>query len=338
MKWLTTRERDPRKPLRFDSPKAPPAYGIAWYRAEQWARLREVSADRDSLEPTHAEWLSNATRRSGEMAQTGITLRRVDVDVDRMVAWLESRGLQVNADTRSLYVEHALREEGEAAGAGREPRAEIAAPPNVDAVAGASPATGDGAAASKTAPQLDAYFADRLTLVERLRSSMIADIRRAAVLFVDTIKDGGTIYFFGNGGSAADAQHLSTELVERLMFDRRGFRAHALTTNTSLLTATANDRGYDDVFARQIEALGRPGDLLVAISTSGKSPSVIRALEAGRRLGIARLGLSGRGGGRMPPLCDLCLIIPSDDTQQIQEAHIMIGHYLCMTVEAELAR
>jgi D-sedoheptulose 7-phosphate isomerase len=337
VKWLTTREREPRKPLRFDTPRASPAYGIAWYRAEQWPRLLEVSADRDALEPTHAEWLTNATKRSGEMAQSGIALRRVDVDVDRMVAWLQERGLPVNADTRSLYVEHALHGGGEA-GAGRELLAGAPASASTVAAAGASDGTGAGAAPRAAAPQLDAYLSDRLALLERVRASMIDEIGRAAALFVDTIRRDGTIYFFGNGGSAADAQHLSTELVERLMFDRRGFRAHALTTNTSLLTATANDRGYDDVFARQVEVLARPGDLLVAISTSGKSPSVIRALEAGRRLGVARLGLSGKGGGRMPPLCDLCLVIPTDDTQQIQEAHIMIGHYLCMTVEAQLAR
>ncbi|MFN0150560.1 MAG: SIS domain-containing protein, partial [bacterium] len=187
-------------------------------------------------------------------------------------------------------------------------------------------------------PPPDRYFTERIDLLHIVRDTMTGPIRDAAALFVETIRSGGTIYFFGNGGSAADAQHLSTELVERLLFDRRGFRAHALTTNTSLLTATANDRGYDDAFARQVETFARPGDLLVAISTSGKSPSVLRALEAGRRLGVRALGLTGKGGGGMPALCDLCLVVPSDDTQKIQELHIAIGHYLCMTVEAELGR
>jgi D-sedoheptulose 7-phosphate isomerase len=182
----------------------------------------------------------------------------------------------------------------------------------------------------------ESYFDDRLALLASVRDTMGDAIRRAAGLVVMTVKRGGVVYLFGNGGSAADAQHLATELVERLRVDRGGFRAHALTTNTSLLTATANDRGYDHVFARQVETLARPGDLLVAISTSGKSPSVLRALEAGRRLGVARLGFSGRGGGAMPPLCDLCLVVPSDDTQKIQEVQIAIGHYLCMSVEEEL--
>jgi len=182
----------------------------------------------------------------------------------------------------------------------------------------------------------EAYFDARLALLASVRASMSEVIRRAAALVVMTIKRGGTVFFFGNGGSAADAQHLATELVERLRVERAGFRAVALTTNTSLLTATANDRGYDFVFARQVETLARPGDLLVAISTSGKSPSVLRALEAGARAGAARLGFSGKGGGPMAPLCDLCLVVPSDDTQKIQEVQIAIGHYLCMAVEEEL--
>lgn len=184
----------------------------------------------------------------------------------------------------------------------------------------------------------ESYFDERLALLASVKQSMGERIRRAADLAVTTIRGGGTIYLFGNGGSAADAQHLATELVERLRVERRGFRAHALTTNTSLLTACANDRGFVDVFARQVETLAGPGDLLVAISTSGKSPNILRALEAGQRVGAARLGLSGKGGGGMPPLCDLCLVVPSDDTQKVQEVHIAIGHYLCMAVEESLGR
>ena len=182
----------------------------------------------------------------------------------------------------------------------------------------------------------ESYFEERRALLASVRQTMADGIRRAADLVVATLRGGGTVYLFGNGGSAADAQHLATELVERLRVERRGFRAHALTTNTSLLTATANDRGFEDVFARQVETLAGPGDLVIAISTSGKSPNVLRALEAGRRVGVARLGLSGKGGGAMPPLCDLCLIVPSDDTQKIQEVHIAIGHYICMAVEESL--
>lgn len=182
----------------------------------------------------------------------------------------------------------------------------------------------------------EAYFDERLALLETVRASMGEAIRRAAALLVLTLKRGGAVFLFGNGGSAADAQHLATELVERLRVDRAGFRAVALTTNSSLLTATANDRGYDEVFARQVETLAQPGDLLVAISTSGRSPSVLRALGAGKRLGVARLGLTGKGGGAMPPLCDVCLVVPSDDTQKVQEVHIAIGHYLCMSAEEEV--
>jgi D-sedoheptulose 7-phosphate isomerase len=184
----------------------------------------------------------------------------------------------------------------------------------------------------------EAHFEGRRALLGSVARTMSDGIRRAADLVVATLRGGGTVYFFGNGGSAADAQHLATELVERLRVERRGFRAHALTTNSSLLTATGNDRGFEDVFARQVETLAAPGDLLVAISTSGKSPNILRALEAGRRVGAARLGLSGKGGGGMPPLCDLCLVVPSDDTQAIQEVHIAIGHYVCMAVEENLGK
>jgi D-sedoheptulose 7-phosphate isomerase len=184
----------------------------------------------------------------------------------------------------------------------------------------------------------ESYFDERLALLASVKETLGERIRRAADLVVATLRGGGTVYFFGNGGSAADAQHLATELVERLRVERRGFRAQALTTNTSLLTASANDRGFEGVFSRQVEALAGPGDLLVAISTSGKSPNILRALEAGQRVGASRLGLSGRGGGAMAPLCDLCIVVPSDDTQKIQEVHIAIGHYLCMAAEESLGR
>lgn len=333
MKWLKTREREPRRPLSFGRPQSAQVYGIAWFRAEDWPRLREISADGATLEWTHAEWEATATRRIGEMAELGIALQKVDVDVDRLAAWCAGRGQTVNADTRALFVEWLLRE----AVAPSTPPAlapAVAAQP----MRAASPASGAAPPPGAPLAPLDRYFAERVDLLHAVRGTMTGAIQNAARVFVETIRAGGTIYFFGNGGSAADAQHLSTELVERLLFDRPGFRAHALTTNTSLLTATANDRGYDDAFARQVETFARPGDLLVAISTSGKSPSVLRALEAGRRLRVRTLGLTGKGGGDMPALCDLCLVVPSDDTQKIQEMHIAIGHYLCMTVEAELGR
>lgn len=144
---------------------------------------------------------------------------------------------------------------------------------------------------------------------------------------------GGKILFFGNGGSAADAQHLAAELVVRYRVNRRAMPALALSTDSSILTACSNDFSYDDVFARQIEALMRPEDVAVGISTSGNSPNVIRALEAARRLGGTAAGLTGRDGGAMRTLCDPVVVVPSTVTARIQEMHILIGHALCDLLE-----
>lgn len=320
MKWFVQkRDREPRRPLRFDSARAAPAYGIAWFRREQWDRLREVSTDGESLEATYEEWKLNATQRFDELTDSGLTLQKVDIDVEALVAWCAERNLALDGEARSHYTAFKLRaERGEGEGSAmNEEKSDRPSGPTLD---------------------IGAYFAERAELWRDVGRRMGEQITRAAELGVRTIADGGTIYFFGNGGSAADAQHLCTELLERLMFDRQGFRAHALTTNTSLLTASANDRGFDDVFSRQVETLAKPGDLLVAISTSGKSPNVLRALQAGRQVGAARLGLSGKDGGSMPSLCDICLIVPTDDTQKIQEVHIAIGHYICATIERRLAK
>jgi D-sedoheptulose 7-phosphate isomerase len=137
----------------------------------------------------------------------------------------------------------------------------------------------------------------------------------------------------GNGGSAADAQHLAAEFVSRLVEDRPAMRAVALTTDSSALTAIGNDYGFERVFSRQIEALGQEGDVFMGISTSGKSPNVLRALELCRATGIATIGLTGRTGGKMPPLCDYCLCIPSEATMHIQQAHLFLEHIFCMLVE-----
>jgi D-sedoheptulose 7-phosphate isomerase len=139
----------------------------------------------------------------------------------------------------------------------------------------------------------------------------------------------------GNGGSAADAQHLAAEFVSRLAGDRPAMRAIALTTDSSILTAVGNDYGFERLFARQIEALGQPGDVFFAISTSGNSPNVLRALELCRALGIATMGLAGKSGGKMLPLCDHCLCVPSDVTMYIQQAHLALEHLFCMLVERE---
>ena len=150
------------------------------------------------------------------------------------------------------------------------------------------------------------------------------------------MKEGGKILFFGNGGSAADCQHLATELTVRYKADRAPIAAIALTTDTSALTAGANDMGFDQVFARQICALGRPGDVAIGISTSGESANVIEALKTAREMGLVAAGLGGKGGGRMVGLADPLLIVPSDVTARIQEMHITLGQMLCGALEVDL--
>ena len=147
---------------------------------------------------------------------------------------------------------------------------------------------------------------------------------------------GHKVMFAGNGGSAADAQHLAGELVSRFYYDRPAAAALALTTDTSVLTAIGNDYGYDRVFERQVHGLGRPGDVLIAISTSGRSPNILKALAAARTTGVVAVGFTGGGGGEMVPLCDLCLRVPADSTPLIQQLHIVAGHIVCALVEERL--
>jgi D-sedoheptulose 7-phosphate isomerase len=154
--------------------------------------------------------------------------------------------------------------------------------------------------------------------------------------FEQVLRGGGTLFFAGNGGSAADAQHLATEYVVRYQTTRPAFRAVALTTDSSLLTACANDLGFDEVFARQVEALARPGDLLVLHSTSGESPNVIRAAQAAKARGVPVVALLGKGGGQMKEVADVALVVPSDDTARIQELHLAIEHVICDIVEERL--
>lgn len=155
----------------------------------------------------------------------------------------------------------------------------------------------------------------------------------AARLMADALAAGGKLMFCGNGGSAADSQHLAAELTGRFVNDRRPLAALALTTDTSALTCIANDYAFDQVFARQVRALGRPGDVLVAISTSGNSPNVMAAVEAARDRGMASIGLLGRDGGALRTRCDPAIVIPSQVTARVQEAHILIGHSLCGMLE-----
>jgi D-sedoheptulose 7-phosphate isomerase len=153
---------------------------------------------------------------------------------------------------------------------------------------------------------------------------------------VETFRRGGKLLLCGNGGSAADAQHIAAEFVSRFRRERRGLPAIALTTDTSILTAISNDYGYERVFARQVEALGRPGDMVIGISTSGISASVIAAMRAARNGGMATVGFTGASGGTLVDHVDLCLCVPSHNTARIQEVHITVAHVVCEIVERTL--
>lgn len=181
-----------------------------------------------------------------------------------------------------------------------------------------------------------AGLAEHRALFQRLDALQPA-VERGAALIAATLAAGGKLLLIGNGGSAADCQHLAAEFTGRFRQERRALPALALTTDTSALSCIGNDYGFEQVFSRQVEALARPGDCLLAISTSGRSPNVLRALLKARELGVSRLGLSGRDGGDMAPLCDLCIVVPHHDTARIQEAHIFIGHSWCEMVEGALA-
>jgi D-sedoheptulose 7-phosphate isomerase len=158
-------------------------------------------------------------------------------------------------------------------------------------------------------------------------------LEQAAARTASALKSGHKLMAAGNGGSAADAQHLVAEFVCRLCDDRPAMRAVALTTDSSILTAVANDYGFERVFARQIEALGQAGDVFMAISTSGTSPNILRALERAKEMGITTIGLSGAKTGKMQPLCDFCVRIPSEVTMHIQQAHLALEHIFCEMVE-----
>jgi len=160
-----------------------------------------------------------------------------------------------------------------------------------------------------------------------------ATLTRAAEATVAALRAGSKLMVAGNGGSASDAQHVVAEFVCRLSDDRPALRAVALTTNTSTLTAVSNDYGFERVFARQIEAIGQHGDIFLGISTSGNSANVVRALEQCRSMGIATIGLTGKTGGKMSPLCDYCLRVPSEVTMYIQQAHLALEHLFCFLVE-----
>jgi D-sedoheptulose 7-phosphate isomerase len=161
-------------------------------------------------------------------------------------------------------------------------------------------------------------------------------ITECVQLIVSALQNGYKVLTMGNGGSAADAQHLAAELVGRFLPERKALPAIALTTDTSILTAVGNDYGFDEVFKRQVEALARPGDILIGISTSGNSTNIVRALEVGREIGVTTIGLLGRDGGAIGKLVDIALTVPAFDTPRIQEAHLFVIHTLCDLVEKHL--
>ena len=176
-------------------------------------------------------------------------------------------------------------------------------------------------------------FQTHLETIQKVIETMEKPLQEAASLAVETLKNGNKILFFGNGGSAADAQHLAAELSGRYKSERRGLPGIALTTDTSALTAIGNDYGYDRVFDRQVEALAQKGDLLFGISTSGNSANVINAFKVGQDIGCKIIGMSGRDGGAMNEYCDINLIVPSNDTPRIQEMHILFGHTICQIID-----
>jgi len=181
-----------------------------------------------------------------------------------------------------------------------------------------------------------AEFAEQRAVAQATEAALGQAFAGLLAACVTSIRNGGKIMLFGNGGSAADAQHLATELTVRYKKDRPAIAAIALTTDSSALTAGGNDLGFDHIFARQIEALGRPGDIALGISTSGKSPNVMLALKQARKMGLVTAALSGKRGGDLPAIADHLLVVPSDTTARIQEMHITLGQMLCGALEIEL--
>ena len=178
------------------------------------------------------------------------------------------------------------------------------------------------------------HLTELAELAAKSATELTPAIDCAVEMVRDTLKRGGTLFFCGNGGSAADAQHIAAEYVVRYKKERRAYRAIALTTDSSILTAGGNDYGFDSIFARQVEALCKKGDLLILHTTSGNSPNLLRAAEAAQANGVATLALSAKGGGPLAVLVDHCIIVPTDRTDRAQEIQLCIQHYICECVEA----
>ncbi len=177
---------------------------------------------------------------------------------------------------------------------------------------------------------------ESIRVKESLLSSSIETINKIANLLVNALRNGNTVYLMGNGGSAADAQHIAAELVGRFKKERRALPAHSLTTNTSILTAIANDYSYDVCFSRQVEAFVKKGDIVFGLSTSGNSANILKAVLLAKEKGAVTVGFTGENGGELKDAADICLMVPSSNTPRIQECHITVGHILCSVVEREL--
>ena len=190
--------------------------------------------------------------------------------------------------------------------------------------------------AERLAAFYDAEFDEHAAVAAATRDALAQPFAKLVAVSLEALKGGGKLLFFGNGGSAADAQHLATELTVRYIGDRPAIPAIALTTDSSALTAIGNDLGFEQLFARQIEALGRPSDVAIGISTSGNSVNVIKGLQTAKANGLTAAALSGRDGGALPGLADPLLIVPSDTTARIQEMHITLGQMLCGALEQGL--
>ena len=183
------------------------------------------------------------------------------------------------------------------------------------------------------------YIKQQITTTHSIMEAMLADstlistTEKAAQACIDSLNNGGKILLAGNGGSAADAQHIAGELVSRFAFDRPGLPSVALTTDSSILTAIGNDYGYEKLFERQVQANGKAGDIFIGYSTSGTSPNILKALEKAREMNIVTIGLTGNRKGAMVPLCDYALEVPSANTPKIQEGHLVLGHIICGLIE-----
>jgi D-sedoheptulose 7-phosphate isomerase len=185
-----------------------------------------------------------------------------------------------------------------------------------------------------------AHLKQSLAGLERANgdTAMLATARKIVAAIVAALRAGNKLLIIGNGGSAADAQHIAAEIIGRYKQDRPGYAAIALTTDTSALTAIANDYGFEQVFARQVEGLGQPGDVLMALSTSGRSPNILAALRKARERGLVTVGFTGTKGGAMGPSCDHLLIAPSDDTPVVQQIHLAVAHGICEEIERAMMR